>query len=220
MGGIPLVSVKKIGAFTILPNEGLLRCIDSIGRFNIIAPGIQIGNPQHCTEAISPHPMFGMFDSEWTSSFHSLYQNKEWIMKIKRKQIEVLGDKISGFSTIGNDVWIGYGAIIRRGCNIGDGAIVGAGAVVTEDVPPYAIVGGVPAKILRFRYKTNEIEKLLQLKWWKYGPDILNGVDIMNVEDVINKVSERIEKGFPEYNNGLFVFDKDGYRRINRTFSL
>lgn len=78
----------------------------------------------------------------------------------------------------------------------------------------------MPAKILRFRYKTNEIEKLLQLKWWKYGPDILNGVDIMNVEDVINKVSERIEKGFPEYNNGLFVFDKDGYRRINRTFSL
>lgn len=142
MGGITLVSVKKIGAFTILPNEGLLRCIESIGRFNIIAPGIQVGNPQHCVDAISPHPMFGMFDSDWTKSFHSMYEDRNWIMNMKNKEIESLGDKIKGFSTIGNDVWIGYGAVIRRGCSIGDGAIVGAGSVVTKDVPPYSIVGG------------------------------------------------------------------------------
>ena len=61
------------------------------------------------------------------------------------------------------NVWIGYGAVIMRGVKIGDGAIIGAGAIVTKDVPPYAVVGGVPAKVIRMRYSDSEIEKLLEL---------------------------------------------------------
>ncbi len=67
---------------------------------------------------------------------------------------------------IGNDVWIGHSAGIMEGVKIGDGAIIAAGALVTKDVEPYSIVGGVPAKVIKYRFEKEEIEKLLKLKWW------------------------------------------------------
>jgi acetyltransferase-like isoleucine patch superfamily enzyme len=70
---------------------------------------------------------------------------------------------------IGNDVWIGSGAKIKTGVTIGDGAIIAAGAVVAKDVPPYAVVGGVPAKIIRYRFDEPTIERLLRLQWWRYN---------------------------------------------------
>jgi acetyltransferase-like isoleucine patch superfamily enzyme len=72
---------------------------------------------------------------------------------------------------VGNDVWIGARAIILSGVKIGDGAIVGAGAVVTHDVPPYAVVAGVPANIIRFRYPEEQIKQLLEIAWWNWSFD-------------------------------------------------
>jgi acetyltransferase-like isoleucine patch superfamily enzyme len=81
---------------------------------------------------------------------------------------------VDGFSKgdieIGNDVWIGMGALIMSGVHIADGAVVAARAVVTKDVPPYAIVGGVPARILKYRFSFDVIQKFLKLKWWDW-PD-------------------------------------------------
>lgn len=75
--------------------------------------------------------------------------------------------------TIGNDVWIGSDVLIKRGITIGDGAIIATRAVVTKDVPPYGIVGGVPAKLIKFRFSTDQIERLLRVKWWDYNyPDL------------------------------------------------
>ena len=69
---------------------------------------------------------------------------------------------------IGNDVWIGYEAVILSGVTIGDGAIIGARAVVTRDVPPYTIAGGVPAKPIRKRFSDDTISALLNIKWWDW----------------------------------------------------
>ena len=73
-----------------------------------------------------------------------------------------------GDIVIGNDVWIGFEAVIMSGVTIGDGAIVGARAVVTKDVPPYTIVGGVPVKEIRKRFSDERISELLNLKWWDW----------------------------------------------------
>ena len=88
-----------------------------------------------------------------------------------------------GDTIICNDVWIGYEAIIISGVQIGDGAIIGTRAVVTKDVPPYTVVGGVPAKEIRKRYDEETIAKLQQIQWWdwpfdkiqKFLPFIMNG---------------------------------------------
>lgn len=72
---------------------------------------------------------------------------------------------------IGNDVWIGYEAVILAGVTIGDGAIIGTRAVVTKDVPPYSIVGGVPAKSIRKRFDDETIVELLRLKWWDWSEE-------------------------------------------------
>lgn len=72
---------------------------------------------------------------------------------------------------IGNDVWLGANATILSGVTIGDGAVVAAGAVVTESVPPYAIVGGVPAGVIKYRFEARAIESLLHVAWWNWSPD-------------------------------------------------
>ena len=86
---------------------------------------------------------------------------------LKAEEI-IASDKQDKPCIIGNDVWIGCNATILRGVTIGDGAIVAANAFVNKDVPPYAIVGGVPAKVLKYRFSENIITKLLHLKWWDF----------------------------------------------------
>lgn len=73
------------------------------------------------------------------------------------------------YIVIGNDVWVGANSIILPGVTVGDGAIIGAGAVVSHDVPPYAVVAGVPAKILRYRYTPQQIKQLLKIAWWNWS---------------------------------------------------
>ena len=76
-----------------------------------------------------------------------------------------------GDIVIGNDVWIGYEAVILSEVTVGDGAIIGARAVVTKDVPPYAIVGGIPARYIRRRFDEKTVTKLMELKWWEWSDE-------------------------------------------------
>ena len=98
--------------------------------------------------------------------------------------------------TIGNDVWTGHNVNILAGVSVGDGAVIGAGSVVTRDVPPYAIVTGAPAQIRRFRFPEQTIERLLQLKWWDLELSELSGLPFRDVERCLDRIEEiRKRKG-------------------------
>ncbi len=124
-----------------------------IGRFCSIACGAKFlfASANHSLSSLSTYP-FPLFYEEWGQPWHQLTQ--AW---------ENRGD-----ISIGNDVWIGYEAVILSGVTIGDGAIIAARSVVTRDVPPYTIVGGVPARPIRKRYDEATIAHLLQLQWWDW----------------------------------------------------
>jgi virginiamycin A acetyltransferase len=102
--------------------------------------------------------------------------------------------KSKGDVTIGNDVWIGYGVHILSGVTIGDGAAIGANAVVTKDVPPYAIVAGNPARILRMRFSPEIISKLLSIKWWDWDFEKIKTNMTILLSDDIEKLIEIASK--------------------------
>lgn len=124
-----------------------------IGKFCSIACGAKFlfNSANHALGSLSTYP-FPIFFEEWGLPVEDI--PRAWDNK---------GDIV-----VGNDVWIGYEAVILAGVTIGDGAVVGARAVVTRDVPPYAIVGGVPAKPIRKRFSDGVIDRLLELKWWDW----------------------------------------------------
>jgi len=91
---------------------------------------------------------------------------------------------------IGNDVWIGEAVALKPGVKIGDGAIIAAHAVVARDVPPYAIVGGVPARLIRYRFSEPLIERLRAAQWWRFGPDILQALDVRDTENFVDRLEQ------------------------------
>ena len=124
-----------------------------IGKFCSIACGAKFifNSANHSLSSLSSYP-FPIFFEEWGLDIKDI--TKAWDNK---------GDIV-----IGNDVWIGYEAVILAGVTIGDGAVIGARAVVTKDIPPYTIVGGVPARPIRKRFSEEITDSLLKIKWWDW----------------------------------------------------
>ncbi|HEV2295337.1 MAG TPA: CatB-related O-acetyltransferase [Tepidisphaeraceae bacterium] len=121
-----------------------------IGRFCSIGSGVLIG--------------LGIHPTHWVSTFPGFYSANKHTANFR-----VDGAVVEyGATTIGNDVWIGARAIIPGNITVGDGAVIAAGAVVTKDVPPYAIVGGVPARVIRFRFSDEVVQRLRELRWWDW----------------------------------------------------
>lgn len=145
----------KVGKATYF-NTGTELHYVSIGRYCSIGSNVKAITGRHPTsQFVTTHPAF--FSTSKQAGFTYVKENKfeEYLYAQDRYSVD-----------IGNDVWIGSDVRIMGGITIGDGAIIAAGAFVTKDVSPYAIVGGVPAHIIRYRFDDNLIKKLLRIQWW------------------------------------------------------
>lgn len=146
-----------------------------IGKFCMIGSGVTfiMNGANHLTDAVTAYP-FAIFDNGWENAMEG-------------KTYPVKGDTV-----IGNDVWIGYNATIMPGVQIGDGAIIGTNSTVTKNVEPYAMVGGNPAKEIKKRFTQDQINILLQLKWWDWNIEkitenlhLLTGNNIFALADLL-----------------------------------
>lgn len=155
-----------------------------VGRYSALAPGVKVARGQHPTFKIaSIHPAFYSLKKQYGFTYVNTQKFKEFRYVDNQEQYSV---------SIGNDVWIASYVTLLEGIKIGDGAIIAAGSVVTKDVPPYAIVGGVPAKVIRYRFDKDVISYLLELQWWnkdqswieKYAPYF---EDVNKLIEVLNK---------------------------------
>lgn len=201
--------IGRIGAFTYingmhlsLPQNECHIDAQSIGRFGKIAHGVTIGCSEHSVQCLSSHVITRFDDSkdwkaEWYQNFCDIKDEKWKKASYNRYQNSYNEKRI--LPVIGNDVWIGYRSIIMNHVTIGDGAIIAAGSLVTSNLPPFAVCGGVPAKIIRMRFDEKTIEKLMEIKWWRYGLNILEGTDISKPYEAALKMEEKIQNGFPEY---------------------
>lgn len=146
-----------------------------VGKFCSIACGARFlfNSANHTLASLSSYPFPLLFE--------------EWGLE-KRNVADAWDNK--GDIVVGNDVWIGYEAVILAGVRIGDGAVIGSRAVVTRDIPPYTIVGGVPARTIRKRFDDAVIAKLLELRWWDWPEEAVR----RNIPAIASGCVERLER--------------------------
>ncbi|MCE1235971.1 MAG: acetyltransferase [Hyphomicrobiales bacterium] len=151
------VEYSTIGDFSYVMHDSSV-ADTTIGRFTAIAACARIGPPNHPLDRATIHRL------SYTPEYYWPAQTRDAEFFVKRRAARV---------TIGNDVWIGHGVTVLAGVTVGDGAVIAAGAVVAKDVPPYTIVGGVPAKPLRRRMSEELAERMVRLAWWDWSHDRL-----------------------------------------------
>ncbi len=143
----------QMGRYSYIGHDSEVLCAE-IGDFCSISDHVYIGGAEHPMEWVSTSPVFqNVRHSGPTKRF------AKFDLPALKKTI------------IGSDVWIGHGVTIKQGVNIGHGAVIGSNALVTKDVPPYAVVGGVPAKIIKYRFDEETIAALLKSEWWKWSDE-------------------------------------------------
>ena len=169
-----IVGADRIGAYTYINSFVLLdKNVKSVGRFCSIAFNAKIGLGGHpmtwaSTHAFAYEPRYGFHKG------HSLFSGSK------------------GDTYIGNDVWIGTNATILAGVTIGDGAIIGANALVREDVEPYAIVVGTPAKTIKKRFDDQTIQSLQKLQWWNWPSDkIKQNLELFQSEEGVQELLKK-----------------------------
>lgn len=149
------ISQSNVGRFTYF-QFGSIATWATIGSFCSVSEYARIGATNHDIGRVTTHPI--TFDE----SFNFLQVGDESVQAFSAR---LQDERV----TVGHDVWVGYGAVILPGVEVGNGAVIGAGAVVSHDVPPYAVVGGVPSTVIKFRFPTEVVEKIEATRWWEYS---------------------------------------------------
>jgi acetyltransferase-like isoleucine patch superfamily enzyme len=169
-----VVSNCSLGAHTYVQKKSVIFNAE-IGKYCSIASGVSIAPGLHKSDCVSTHPSFYL-------------KNTPLLKVYATEDLFTTSAKV----VIGNDVWIGERAIIMDGIQIGDGSIIAAGAVVTKDIDNYAIVGGVPAKLIKYRFDDKTKEKLLEFKWWNNSEEWIerNHQKFLNPEFLLNGKEE------------------------------
>lgn len=172
---LSIPKIKNLGKHSYCASELMVYCENtSIGSFCSIGPQVTLGHGKHPLNFLSTSPYLYFeelgFKTDKTPT-HGEFWHLEPIY-------------------IGNDVWIGDGVFVKNGVTIGDGAVLGARSVVTKDVPPYAIVAGVPAKIIRYRFDEPTRQELLRLKWWELDDDIIRQIPYDNISAALQFLRE------------------------------
>lgn len=152
---------SDIGKHTYIGGDTVISYA-KIGRFCSIAENVTFVAGRHPIDYVSTHPIFYSRQYKNGYAYRPEFEEYEYVDNNHKYMFE-----------IGNDVWIGSKAMLLQGVKIGHGAVIGAGAVVTKDVPPYAIVGGVPAKVIKYRFDNEIISELLALEWWNQSENWL-----------------------------------------------
>lgn len=155
---------SSLGRGSYISEDTQLRQVE-IGRYSCIGPNVKNGFWLHPSrDFVSVHPAFYSLEGQAGFKFTDSQKFKEMKYADKRNK---------WINTIGSDVWIGAHVLIMPGVSIADGAIVATGSVVTKDVAPYSVVGGVPAKVIRFRFDSEDVAFLLRTKWWLWEKERL-----------------------------------------------
>jgi acetyltransferase-like isoleucine patch superfamily enzyme len=179
----------EIGAFSYAVSGYYFGC--RIGRYCSFGEEVQIGRHPHPMHWFSTSPLFY---SPAENVFDRAIVKDSLQLKPIDAYLRSSPPVTAKLTVIGNDVWIGHGAFILPGVSIGNGAVVAAMSVVTKDVPPYSVVAGSPAKIIRYRFAEARIKRLLNSAWWQFAPWQLKGAPVDKFPDFFDFISE-LRKG-------------------------
>ena len=184
--GIKFAQVEQdfeIGAFSYVVSGYL--CGVTIGRYCSFGEAVQIGRQSHPLSWVSTSPFTYLPSARVIGNLgpaKPFAQNEPW--RHPEAPTKLVHTRID------NDVWIGHGAILVPGITVGTGAIVAMGSVVTKSVPPYSIVGGNPARVIRPRIPERFIEPLLATRWWEFPPAALKGLPLHDLAEAIPRLQE------------------------------